>query len=156
MRLEENIDFGKPIPDVSVSIVKRSSITIRRGNPRIKSPSRQKNEEENMISLLKLGNNEICTREKTPEMKNGIQLIRVRSRRPLVTHYSLISDRCPSIIVNAIYLNSYDEIKPVSDALNIDQINNSLSSQQSISLNETELTQDTLKPNSANNNSEIL
>ena len=156
MRLEENIDLGKPMPDVSVSTVKRDSTTLGEGNPGIKLPDRQTDEEENIISLLKVENNKICIRQQTAEMTNGIQRIRVRSQLPLMTHHSSISDRYPSIIVNNIYLNNYDEIKPVSNALNIDQMNNSSSSQQSISSNETELTQDSPRQNSANNNSKIL
>lgn len=149
MRLEENIDPSKPIPHVSVSILKRGSITLGEGNPGIKPPKCQIDEEENIISLLKLENNEICTRQKTAVMKNSIQVIRVRSRLPLITHYS-------SINVNTTYLSNYDEIKPVSNALNIDQMNNSSSSQESISLNETVLTQNSPEPNSANNNSKII
>lgn len=146
MRLEENIDPGKPLPGVSVSIVKKDSITLDEGNPGIKPPNRQTDEEKNKI----------CIRQRISEMNNGIQVICVRSKPPLITHHSSISDHCPSIAVDTIYLNNYDEIKPVSDALNIDQMNNSSSSQQPIPLNETELTQDSPKPNSANNNSKIL
>ncbi len=156
MYLEENINVGKPIPDVSVSIVKRDSLTLYERNPSIKPQNHQTDEEENIISLLKLENNEICTRQKTTEMKNDIQVICIRSKPPLITHDSSISDHCPATMVNTIHLNKYDEIKPVSDALNIDQMNNSSSSQQSISLNKTELTQDSPKPNSANDNSKIL
>lgn len=119
MRLEENIDLSKSIPSVSVSIVKRDTITLDEGNPGIKPPNYPIGEEKSIISLLKLENNEICIRRKTTEMKNGSQLICVRSQPPLITHHSSIS-------------------------------------QQSILLNETELTQDSPKPDSANNNSQIL
>lgn len=155
MRLEENIDLGRTVPDVPVSIVKRDSMILAEGNPCIKPPIRGTYEERDMISLLELENCEICTREKTPEIKNGIQRLRVRSRLPLITHYSSISDRCPSIIVNSIDRNNDDEVKPVLDALNVNQMNNLSSSQQSISLDETELTQDSPNPNSATDNSKI-
>ncbi len=94
---------NKTMSGLSVLMVKKNKTRRIKGNPGIKPPNRQRNDHENDIPLSKLGNN---LRPKARGIKNGIKVTRIRSKRPEMIHQPSINERCPSIIVNTIYLNT--------------------------------------------------
>jgi len=132
MYLEENIDLHKTISDsVSVSMIKKDTIKTE-GNPGIKPPNRKPDDETNNL---------IYAKHKFKNIKSGIQVTRLRSKRPLMTYQSSLNDPCPSIILNTIYLNNNDEVNSISDPLNISKMKNLLSSHRSIPFHQKKLSQ---------------
>jgi hypothetical protein len=123
----ESFSSSQTISGVSVAMIKIDRARRQEGNPWIRPPNRPIDD----IEYYPMMNRDRNTRAKT-----GIHITRVSLKRSLIRQKSSIINRCPSTIVSTIHLDDQNEAELRSNSLNVNRINTSLSSEQSIPLDE--------------------